>query len=106
MDLSYEVYHRDVQTLVDFYVEVLSFQAPEADHADSNPRRPPDGSEIVLRVEDFHAEYDRVLAYNWPPADPIPDRLWGLRDFRLFDPSGHYLRVTSTTLELIMSSHV
>lgn len=28
--------------------------------------------------------------------EPISDRLWGLRDFRLVDPDGCYIRVTHT----------
>ena len=117
VDLSYEVFHRNVDALVDFYVGVLDFHRPESgpaedyvvvrrggvrvgccrhDLAVSSPRRPPEGSEIVLRVDDVQADYDRVLASGWPLADPLQDRPWGLRDFRLFDPSGQYLRITGT----------
>lgn len=118
MQVSYEVFHRDIRTVVDFYVGVLGFQTSEADmssdyvvvcrddvrvgcclhaEADSSPRRPPDGSEIVLRVDDIQAEYDRVLSRGWPIADPLQNRSWGLKDFRVFDPAGQYLRVTNTT---------
>lgn len=38
------------------------------DEADSSQRRPPDGSEIVLRVDDIQAEYDRGLSSGWPIA--------------------------------------
>lgn len=126
MDLSYEVFHRDIDALVDFYVEVLDFHRPESDpatgyvvvrrggvrvsccrhdRADRTPRRPPEGSEIVVRVDDVQAEYDRILLSDWPLADPLQDRPWGLRDFRLFDPSGQYLRITHTTLEQPRRSH-
>ncbi len=118
MHMSYEVFHQNIRTLVDFYVSVLGFQAPEADassnyvvvrrddnrvgccqhdEADPSPRRPPDGSEIVLRVGDIQAEYDRVLASGWPIADPLQIRPWGLTDFRVFDPAGQYIRVTNST---------
>lgn len=124
--LSYEVFHRDIDALVDFYVEVLDFHRPESDpatgyavvrrdnvgvgccrhhHAGTTPRRPPHGSEIVLRVDDVQAEYDRILVSDWPLADPLQDRPWGLRDFRLFDPSGQYLRITSTASKESMNSH-
>jgi predicted enzyme related to lactoylglutathione lyase len=117
VQLSYEVFHRDLRALVDFYVGVLGFQASGADPssghvvvrrddvrvgccrheaADPSPCRPPNGSEIVLRVDDIRAEYDRVLATGWPIADPLQRRPWGLTDFRVFDPAGQYLRVTST----------
>lgn len=118
MHVSYEVFHEDLRTLVDFYVDVLGFQRPDSDtssdyvvvrrghvrvgccrhdRADPSPRRPPDGSEIVLRVDDVQAEHDRVLARGWPIADPLQDRPWGLTDFRVFDPAGQYLRLTNTT---------
>lgn len=116
MQLSYEVFHRDVAALVDFYVRVLGFGPPERsapsdyavvqrdavrvgcclhDQAESSPRRPPNGSEIVLRVDDVQAEYDRVVTSGWPMADGLQVRPWGMRDFRVFDPSGQYIRVTS-----------
>ena len=61
---------------------------------DASDRRPPSGSEIVLRGEDVIAEYDRVKATRWPIADLLKEQSWGLRDFRIFDPSGQYLRIT------------
>jgi predicted enzyme related to lactoylglutathione lyase len=118
VQISYEVFHRDIRTLVNFYVGVLGFQRPEVDmtsdyvvvcrddvrvgccfhsEANSSPRRPPDGSEIVLRVDDIQAEYDRVLSSGWPIADSLQNRPWGLTDFRIFDPTGQYLRITNAT---------
>jgi hypothetical protein len=32
---------------------------------------------------------------RWPLAEVLADRPWGLRDFRLLDPSGYYWRITS-----------
>lgn len=63
--------------------------------ATAAPRQPPRGSEIVLRVDDVAAEHGRALASGWPIADPLQERPWGLVDFRVFDPSGQYIRVTS-----------
>lgn len=120
MQLSYEVFHKHLPSLVDFYVEVLGFRACEADlssgyvvvrrdevrvgccrHDDADPskRRPPAGSEIVLRVDHIQAEYDRVVDAGWPIADPLQRRPWGLTDFRVFDPAGQYLRVTNSRAE-------
>lgn len=117
MRLGYEIFHRDLSTAVDFYVNVLGFEASDsADSADyvvvhrgevrvgcclredaeTTERRPPKGSEIVLRIEDVEAEYDRVVATGWPIADALRERPWGLTDFRLFDPSGQYLRITNS----------
>lgn len=115
MRLSYEVFHSDVAAAVRFYVEVLGFSALEAadpadyvvvthgevrvgccHHPDADPthRPPPVGSEIVLRVADIRAAHDRVVAQGWPLADPLQARPWGLSDFRVFDPTGQYLRIT------------
>lgn len=117
MRLGYEVFHSDVGELVTFYVTVLGFEALPSDeqdifvvvqrdavrvacalHTDAiagpTDRRPPHGSEIILRVDDIDAEYKRVRAANWPVADSLKEQTWGLRDFRIFDPTGQYLRIT------------
>jgi lactoylglutathione lyase len=36
----------------------------------------------------------QVEAAGYPIAEPLQDRPWGLRDFRLLDPDDYYLRVT------------
>ncbi len=53
------------------------------------------GVEIVLEVTNLQAEYDRIRATGWPLLDPLSERPWGLADFRLSDPDGYYLRITS-----------
>ncbi len=116
---GYEVFHRDVRVPADFYVRVLGFTADGSSawtadtdytavrrdtltigcsrhpHADTTSRKPPTGSEIVLRVEDVHREHRRVQASGWPIEDPLQTRPWGLTDFRVFDPTGQYIRITS-----------
>lgn len=118
-EAGYEVFHPTVGPLVDFYVTVLGFTADATGdtayatvrrgglqvgcsrHDDAEPhpagRRPPLGSEIVLRVADVDAEHDRVLRAGWPLADELQRRPWGQRDFRVFDPSGQYVRITGPT---------
>ncbi|ACV05228.1 VOC family protein [Kytococcus sedentarius] len=120
MRFGYEVFHDDVRVPARFYVSVLGFtlDGPEGltestDYctvtrdgltvgcsrmvgAPTTPRKPPVGSEIVLRVEDVHREHDRVRAAGWPVEDPLQERPWGLTDFRVFDPTGQYLRITSS----------
>jgi len=56
------------------------------------------GVEIVVEVNDVDAAY----ALAAPQAErhggliePLGDRPWGVRDFRLVDPDGYYVRVTS-----------
>jgi len=53
------------------------------------------GVEIVVEVEDLDAAFETVQGAGWTVAEPLRDRPWGLRDFRLADPDGYYLRVTT-----------
>lgn len=53
------------------------------------------GVEIVLEVDNILAVYQRVKQSGYPLHAEINDRPWGLTDFRLIDPDGYYIRVTS-----------
>jgi len=53
------------------------------------------GVEIVLEVDDLETALAAVRAAGHPVADEPRDRPWGLRDFRLTDPDGYYLRLTT-----------
>jgi catechol 2,3-dioxygenase-like lactoylglutathione lyase family enzyme len=53
------------------------------------------GVEIVLEVEDLAAAADAVGRAGFGLVEPPRERPWGLRDFRLADPDGYYLRVTT-----------
>jgi lactoylglutathione lyase len=53
------------------------------------------GVEIVLEVEDLDVAHAAVRAAGLPLAEEPADRPWGLRDFRLADPDGYYLRITT-----------
>ena len=117
MTLRCEIFPSDLDVTVDFYQRVLGFQltddrraedyvalrrgevqvgavrsAPPGDRA---LRRPPTGLELVLEVDDVDAERDRVVAAGWPVDADLGDREWGLRDFRILDPDGYYLRITN-----------
>ena len=58
--------------------------------------------EMTLRFEifpddldaDVAAERDQITAAGWPITEDLRDRPWGLRDFRVLDPAGYYLRIT------------
>ena len=52
------------------------------------------GAELVLEVDDVAAERGRVVAAGWPLHEELQDRPWGLKDFRILDPAGYYLRIT------------
>jgi len=53
------------------------------------------GVEVVLEVDDLDAITRRVRDAGYAVAEPVQRRPWGLRDFRLADPDGYYLRVTT-----------
>ncbi|MGL5851248.1 MAG: VOC family protein [Phycicoccus sp.] len=112
-----EIFPSDLDATADFYVRVLGFEVvrderhadqpylalarddvqigaakrPEVDHA---PRRPPIGVELVIEVDDLDLSRERVRDADWPTVEDVTSRPWGLRDFRILDPSGHYLRLT------------
>jgi lactoylglutathione lyase len=60
--------------------------------------RPGVGVEIVVEVEDVDLNYqvavNRVERLGGQLV-PIGNRPWGLRDYRMIDPDGYYVRVTS-----------
>jgi len=53
------------------------------------------GVEISIQVDDVDAEHIRARSANLNIVKPIQDRPWGARDFRLADPDGYFLRITS-----------
>ena len=57
------------------------------------------GVEIVMEADDLSAAHRRVLDSGHPVFEPPQQRPWGLRDFRIVDPDGYYLRVTSRVQE-------
>ena len=52
------------------------------------------GVEIVLEVDDLEAVHKRVVESGYPIREGLTKRPWGLRDFRIADPDGYYLRIT------------
>jgi lactoylglutathione lyase len=119
MTLRFEIFPADLDAAVDFYGRVLGFSLTADRRAGPEPyvamkrgavrigaarrpgpdvqpaRRPPTGVELVLEVDDVAGERDRVAAAGWPLEDDLQDRPWGLTDFRILDPGGYYLRITS-----------
>ena len=53
------------------------------------------GVEIVLEVPDLDVAHAAVRAAGPELAEEPADQPWGLRDFRLTDPDGYYLRITT-----------
>ena len=119
MSLRFEIFTADLDSVAAFYTQVLGFDlarderaapvgyvaldrdgvhigaASRGDPVDRSARRPPTGIELVLEVDDLDAEHDRVVASGWPIEEQRQDRPWGLTDFRILDPAGHYLRITN-----------
>ena len=117
--LRIEIFPADLDAVADFYTEVLGFTivrdqrdgtpgyvalqrgqvhigAAHRDEPQNRPgRRPPTGIEVVLEVDDLDAEHERVVSHGWPIEEGLVDRPWGLRDFRVLDPAGYYLRLTT-----------
>ena len=123
MTLRLELFVDDLDVAIAFYSRVLGFQPirKEADYASlrngavilglgPTAKLPATGGyftqvrlqgqrgvgvEIVLEVDDVHAAYQQVLAAGASIVDPLVAQPWGLTDFRLTDPDGYYLRITS-----------
>jgi lactoylglutathione lyase len=57
------------------------------------------GVEIVMEVDDLSVAHRRVLDSGHPIFEPPQQRPWGLWDFRIVDPDGYYLRITSRAQE-------
>jgi lactoylglutathione lyase len=53
------------------------------------------GVELVIEVDDVDAALRVVVESGHAVVTPLNERPWGQRDFRLADPDGYYLRVTS-----------
>lgn len=55
------------------------------------------GTEIVIEVDDVNAAFERVKKSGHTILTPLGKRPWGLTDFRLADPDGYYLRISSAS---------
>ena len=122
--LRLEVFVDDMEASIAFYTQVLAFELVRHEPGDYASLRlggvvlgigpvaklPEDGGyfgrdiamlrrglgvEIVLEVDDLDGWHERVASSNHPILEPLQERPWGLRDFRISDPDGYYLRVTS-----------
>lgn len=123
MSLRMELFVEDLDRAIAFYHDVLGFRLLRRDQGYASIRRGtvtlglgpiaklPEvggyftrrrlaadrglGVEIVLEVDDVLAEHERVQAAGYPIDGELKDRPWGLTDFRIADPDGYYLRITS-----------
>lgn len=122
MTLRLELFVDDLPTSLDFYHRVLRFEIGEGQTDGYTPvtncevqlglnlrsNLPPDhpiqarenerlgrGIEIVIEVENIDEIYEHVSTQDWPLADKLQRQPWGLTDFRVLDPDGYYIRITS-----------
>ena len=125
MRIRLELFVADLDASVRFYADVLGFAVERREPDYAHLRRgdaevglasvallPPGGwgpgftresvtagqgagVESVLEVDDLDGALRAVEAAGHPVAEPPRDRPWGLRDFRVTDPDGYYLRVTT-----------
>ena len=52
------------------------------------------GVEMVLPVSNLEEYYEQVRRFA-DVVEPLQERPWGLKDFRIVDPFGYYIRITS-----------
>lgn len=117
MTSRFELFPLDIERAVDFYTTVLAFRLESDRRREAEPyasvrrdgvtiglapgftehrdcRRPPTGVEVVLEFDDLDAEFDSVRRAGGVVAEGLQERPWGLRDVRICDPDGYYLRIT------------
>ncbi len=123
MTLRLELFVSDLPKSIDFYTRVLGFERQPGDPtyvpvrsgavviglgpAAGLPKQHPFnpelqtarrglGAEIVLEVDDVERYFERVKSSGYQAIRaPLRKQPWGLTDFRLSDPDGYYLRITS-----------
>ncbi|MGM5056103.1 VOC family protein [Rhizobium sp. 814_E9_N1_1] len=120
MQLSLELFVESPEESLDFYRRVLGFQIQGSARTEFTMLKNGDaviainsrsvlstdhplridagqraglGVEIVLKVADVEDAYRAAKESCWPVSD-LALQTWGLRDFRLVDPDGYYVRVT------------
>lgn len=121
MQLSLELFVETPEKSLDFYQRVLGFEVQGSASAEYTMLKNDDaviainsrsvlssdhplridtgqraglGVEIVLKVADVEDAFRAAKESGWPVSD-LALQPWGLRDFRLVDPDGYYIRVTS-----------
>ncbi len=79
----------------DIYLAALPDSSSETLGEKVTYRQPPRGVEIVFEVDDLEAERDHVVEKGWKLDNDIQMQPWSLKDFRITDPDGYYLRITT-----------
>ena len=124
LNLRLELFTMDMEKSVDFYTGILDFKmegtvlnhsyqpvkkgnvtlgiGPLSKLSDDHHFNPKNGTiqkgyrvEIVLEVANVTEVYEQVKSSGYPIHSSLKTQPWGLTDFRLVDPDGYYLRITS-----------
>jgi lactoylglutathione lyase len=119
MRIFWEMYVNDMLVSKRFYVHILGLSLKREQHdfavvgtddmelhicpladlpvALLNGRGQPMGGrvEFVFEVDDVEECYRRIVASDYPVHEELTDQMWGKTDFRIMDPDGAYLRITS-----------
>lgn len=123
MKLRVELFVENIEESVKFYRDILEFSASQerqkhynsvrkgnvilglgemGNLPDYHPLKVSDNSqqvglgvEIVIEVEDVNDVYNNVVEKGYPIQAELTERPWGMVDFRIADPDGYYLRITS-----------
>lgn len=53
------------------------------------------GIEIIIVFDNIEQVYQHVLEEGYPVESNLKTQSWGMKDFRIVDPDGYYLRLTS-----------
>lgn len=53
------------------------------------------GVELVLEVSDIQYFYNQIQQAGITVQEPLTERPWDAKDFRILDPEGYYWRITS-----------
>lgn len=123
--LRAELFVTDVARSTAFYREVLGFETLREDPSgycsvhregavlglsdivrlpEGHPARPGLGEalgrgvELVVMVEDIAAAHARAAGTGQADVSELVTQSWGLTDFRVVDPDGYYIRITSRSL--------
>ena len=53
------------------------------------------GVEIILMIKNINNYYQKLINSKIKISQPLSTKPWGLSDFRIADPNGFYIRITS-----------
>jgi catechol 2,3-dioxygenase-like lactoylglutathione lyase family enzyme len=123
MTLRLELFVTDIDKSIDFYTNVLGFERmkgeptyvpvrsgsaiiglgpaaglPKQHHFNPEVQKARRGlgTEIALEVDDVQGLFEKVASSGYKRIlSPLRKQSWGLTNFRIADPDGYYLRITS-----------